>query len=135
MISQDMEKITKQEVDDFKRLYDKFDSLTDEVIKYIKEKRYEKYLTGMDRIEDYGYLSVYEKTFDIMLESFEYQDHYGISIPWEHVYTDTWKEYLDDQVKEDIEKEKARKEKELKIIEEREIEQLKRLLGKYGKKI
>ena len=130
-----MEKITKQEVDDFKRLYDKFDSLTDEVVKYIKEKRYEKYLTGMDRIEDYGYISSCDTTFDIMLESFEYQDHYFISIPWEHVYTDTWKEYLDDQVKEDIEKEKARQEKERKMLEERERQQLKRLLEKYSNNI
>lgn len=128
-----MDKITKQEVDDFKKLYEKFDDLADEVVNYIKENRYERYLTSMDRIEDYGYPSVCDKTFDIMLESFEYQDNYFISIPWEHVYTDTWKKYLDDLVKEDIEKEKERQQKARERVVIREKEELLRLLNKYGK--
>lgn len=129
-----MEKFSKQEVDDFRNMYNKFDDLVGEIIDYIISKKYVKYLTGFRDIEDYGYLSCDTKTFDIRVESYGYEDkdYYFLEIPWEHVYNNSWKEYLDDQVKEDVEKERIQKENMAKFQEMRERQQLKKLLEKYG---
>ena len=127
-----MEKITKQEVDDFRKQYDKFDDFTDEIVKYIMDKKYVKYLTGFNQIEDFAIFDCSNTTFDIRLEEYNENDCYWLQIPWEHVYNDTWKEYIDELVREDIEKEKARQQKEIERREEREKQELKRLLEKYG---
>ena len=129
-----MEKFSKQEVDDFQKLYDRFDNLVNEIIDYIISKRYVKYLTGFRDIETYGYLSCTTYTFDIRVNSYEdeYRDYYFLEIPWEHVYNNSWKEYFDDKVKDDIEKERIQKENMDKLQEMRERQQLKKLLEKYG---
>lgn len=132
---ENMEKITKQEVDDFRNMYNKFDNLVDEIINYIISKKYVRYLTGFGGIKDFGYLSCDTNTFDIRIECQDYEvnDYCFIEIPWEHVYNDTWKEYIDELVREDIEKEKARQQKIIQQREEHERQELKRLLEKYGK--
>ena len=129
-----MEKFTKQEVDDFKNMYDRFDNIVDEIIDYVISKKYVKYLTGFGDIESYGYLSCNANTFDIRVDSYGYEDrdYCFITIPWEHVYNDTWKGYLDELVMEDIEKEKARQQKIMEQREEFERKELKRLMEKYG---
>ena len=129
-----MEKFSKQEVDDFRNMYNKFDNLVDEIIEYIISKKYVRYLTGFSDIESYGYLSCTANTFDIRIDSYGYEDrdYCFLEIPWEHVYNNSCKEYLDDLVKEDIEKEKARQQKIIQQREEHERQELKRLLEKYG---
>lgn len=126
-----MEKITKQEIENFKILYDKFDDFTDEIVKYIMDKKYVKYLTGFNQIEDFAIFDC-SNTFDIRLEEYNENDCYWLQIPWEHVYNDTCKEYIDELVREDIEKEKARQQKIIQQREEHERQELKRLLEKYG---
>lgn len=128
-----MVKISNDECMKFYELDMKFADFAKESIEYIRDKKYTKYLFGVNWIfTDNFVLEPNKDALDIKIFDEDGVDYCYISFPWEHVSNNTWKEYIDKIVIDDIEREKKFKEDMLKFIEMRERRQLDNLLKKYG---
>lgn len=131
--------ISKEDLIQLKDLNKKFDGLCRKILYYINVNQYTDALFNVDKV----YMSKYKLEKDLGLQDVlciywvedtihDCPDGGILGISMEHVYNNTWRDFIDEKYNACMERRYESMRKQNEIQEQKEREMLKKLKEKYG---